>query len=261
MHRYPLARPPRALRARATVARPLAPLLSLTCLLPAEQMAPTDITDFAWFPAAAKDADHFKLFRIDKLAWRLRAHPKDLEFVDDSGAELPFEKLGDYILFIYQKYTAQRQPKKFKYFSNGKYVTFDPSFRVVGRPAASILMLFEENRKSGKQPWVFQRWCVEERPPILAIKGQEKQSVPATIPDDFICPITLDLMVDPVVAADGHTYDRCAIEEWFVGHSTSPKTGAELTATELYPNYTVRGQIRTWQEAQRCRPDGPAARP
>ena len=225
-------------------------------------MAPTDITDFAWFPAAAKDADHFKLFRIDKLAWRLRAHLKDLEFVDDSGAELPFEKLGDYILFIYQKYTAQRQPNKFKYFANGKYVTFDPSFRVVGRPAASILMLFEENRKSGKQPWVFQRWCVEERPPILAIKEQEKQSVPATIPDDFICPITLDLMVDPAVAADGHTYDQGAIQEWFdIGSSTSPKTGAELTATELYPNYTVRGQIRTWQEAQRCRPDGPAARP
>ena len=85
---------------------------------------------------------------------------------------------------------------------------------------------------------------------------------PATIPDDFICPITLDLMVDPVVAADSHTYDRGAIQKWFDGgSSTSPKTGAELTATELYPNYTVRGQIRTWQEAQRCRPDGLAARP
>jgi hypothetical protein len=132
-------------------------------------MAPTDITDFAWFPAAAKDADHFKLFRIDKLAWRLRAHPKDLEFVDDSGAELRFEKLGDYILFIYQKYTAQRQPNKFKYFANGKYVTFDPSFRVVNRPATpQILMLFEENRNPGRQPWVFQRWCVGWDHVILA---------------------------------------------------------------------------------------------
>jgi hypothetical protein len=216
------------------------------CCACSDQMAPTK---WAWFPAASKGADNFKLYGLGKLAGRLRAHPKDLEFVDDSGAKLPFEKLGDY---IDHKYTEQRQPNKFKYFAKDKikYVTFDPSFHVVGRPAASIYMLFEENRFSGMQPWVFKGWYVEEK------------SVPVTIPDDFICPITLELMVDPVVAADGHTYDRGPIQEWFDrGSSTSPKTGAELTATELYPNYTVRGQIHTWQDAQRCRPDGLAARP
>ena len=212
------------------------------CCACSDQMAPTKNTFRAWFPAASKGADNFKLFGLGKLAWRLRAHPKDLEFVDDRGANLPFEKLGDY---INHKYTEQRQPNKFKYFAKDKikYATFDPSFQVVGRPAASIYMLFEENRISGMQPWVFQGWYVEEK------------SVPVTTPDDFICPITMELMVDPVVAADGHTYDRGAIEDWLVGHSTSPMTGAELTATELYPNFTVRGQIRTWQEAQRCRPD------
>jgi hypothetical protein len=38
-------------------------------------------------------------------------------------------------------------------------------------------------------------------------------------------------------------------------------TGAELEFKMLFPNHTVRRQIRTWQEAQRCRPAGPAARP
>jgi hypothetical protein len=80
-------------------------------------------------------------------------------------------------------------------------------------------------------------------------------------PDHFICPITHNLMIDPVSAADGHTYERRAIEEWLVGHSTSPMTGAELKIKDLFSNHTVRGLIRTWQEAQRCRPAGPAARP
>ena len=67
-------------------------------------------------------------------------------------------------------------------------------------------------------------------------------------------------MMDPVSAADGHMYERRAIEEWLVSHSTSPMTGAELKTKDLVPNHIVRGLIRTWQEAQRCRPDGPAAR-
>jgi hypothetical protein len=27
-------------------------------------------------------------------------------------------------------------------------------------------------------------------------------------------------MVDPVICVDGHTYERHAIEKWFVGHRT-----------------------------------------
>ena len=70
-------------------------------------------------------------------------------------------------------------------------------------------------------------------------------------PDDFICPITHGLMIDPVSAADGHTYERRAIEDWLVGHSTSPMTGAKLEVKMLFPNHTVRSFIRTWQEVQR----------
>ena len=33
----------------------------------------------------------------------------------------------------------------------------------------------------------------------------------ALIPPSFICPITLDVFVDPVFTADGHTYSRAAI--------------------------------------------------
>ena len=36
-------------------------------------------------------------------------------------------------------------------------------------------------------------------------------------------------MQDPVLAADGFSYERAAIEDWFAkGHRTSPKTGLQL---------------------------------
>lgn len=45
---------------------------------------------------------------------------------------------------------------------------------------------------------------------------------PALFPDI----IPQDIMQDPVLAADGFSYERAAIEDWFAkGHRTSPKTG------------------------------------
>ena len=37
-----------------------------------------------------------------------------------------------------------------------------------------------------------------------------------------MCPITQDLMNDPVIAADSHTYERTAIERWLQTNITSP---------------------------------------
>jgi hypothetical protein len=34
------------------------------------------------------------------------------------------------------------------------------------------------------------------------------------IPEDYLCPIRQELMTDPVVASDGHTYDRESITDW-----------------------------------------------
>ena len=44
--------------------------------------------------------------------------------------------------------------------------------------------------------------------------------------DEFACPITYELIHDPVIAADGHTYDRSAIQRWLAKHDTSPKVRA-----------------------------------
>lgn len=58
------------------------------------------------------------------------------------------------------------------------------------------------------------------------------------------CPISLTRMVDPVVAADGHTYDRACIEEWFQRSDTSPMTNERMVNKNLVPNLLVLGMIR-----------------
>ncbi|KAG9448717.1 hypothetical protein H6P81_008682 [Aristolochia fimbriata] len=63
-------------------------------------------------------------------------------------------------------------------------------------------------------------------------------------PDDFRCPISLELMTDPVTVATGQTYDRVSIEKWFrAGNLICPKTGEKLTKTELVPNSALRKLI------------------
>jgi len=56
----------------------------------------------------------------------------------------------------------------------------------------------------------------------------------------FVCPITGEVMVDPVICADGHSYERAAIQTWLAEHGTSPMTGAPLNHTMLLPNHALR---------------------
>ena len=41
-----------------------------------------------------------------------------------------------------------------------------------------------------------------------------------TGPDELRCPITYEMMTDPVITVDGHTYERSSITEWFLNHNT-----------------------------------------
>ena len=57
----------------------------------------------------------------------------------------------------------------------------------------------------------------------------------------FVCPITQEPMVDPVVALDGHSYSRGAIQDWFrQGRLSSPCTNEQLASEQLLPNHNLR---------------------
>ncbi|PHU16110.1 U-box domain-containing protein 13 [Capsicum chinense] len=75
------------------------------------------------------------------------------------------------------------------------------------------------------------------------------------IPDDFRCPISLELMKDPVIVSSGQTYERSSIEKWLeAGHSTCPKTQQVLTSNAITPNYVLRSLIAQWCEVNGVEP-------
>ena len=66
----------------------------------------------------------------------------------------------------------------------------------------------------------------------------------SSVPDEYICPITQVVMVDPVLGSDGRSYERSAITEWLRTHNTSPLTREVMTAESLKPNYALRSLIQ-----------------
>jgi ankyrin repeat protein len=70
----------------------------------------------------------------------------------------------------------------------------------------------------------------------------KEEGVP--IPTRYCCPITLQLMMDPVVGPDGHTYERRAITKYVQMNGISPLTRAEMTIGQLNPCVMIRDLIR-----------------
>jgi hypothetical protein len=67
--------------------------------------------------------------------------------------------------------------------------------------------------------------------------------------NDLCCSITCELMRDPVIAADGNTYERAAIEQWLsTGAGTSPTTNEPLDNLTLIPNHMARRLIAALRE-------------
>jgi len=81
-------------------------------------------------------------------------------------------------------------------------------------------------------------------------QAQGNESIIRT-PSEFICPITCVVMKNPVITADGHTYEEKAIKDWFaIGKKTSPVTGLPLSTLQLTPNHTLRKAINEFEETK-----------
>ncbi|OIV89936.1 hypothetical protein TanjilG_31854 [Lupinus angustifolius] len=74
-----------------------------------------------------------------------------------------------------------------------------------------------------------------------------KVQIEITIPHLFRCPISLDLLEDPVTLCTGQTYDRSSIEKWLAsGNLTCPVTMQKLHDPSIVPNHTLRHLIDQW---------------
>merc|ERR1719171_3447531 len=65
-------------------------------------------------------------------------------------------------------------------------------------------------------------------------------------PPSFYCPVSQQVMRDPVVLCDGHTYERRHIQRWLQENNTSPVSGLQLPQQDIYPNHALRNAIEEY---------------
>lgn len=77
-------------------------------------------------------------------------------------------------------------------------------------------------------------------------------------PKDHYCPISHEIFIDPVIAADGYTYERASIEQWIKQTSdrgiippNSPMTGAPLENNNLISNFALRSLVNEWKSGDK----------
>ena len=78
--------------------------------------------------------------------------------------------------------------------------------------------------------------------------------LPIGPPDHYVCPISQQIMTDPVLASDGHHYERRFIVDWINlkgVHATSPKTNALLQSHSVFPDHSLRIEINEFMQKQR----------
>ncbi|XP_061669915.1 WD repeat, SAM and U-box domain-containing protein 1 isoform X2 [Syngnathoides biaculeatus] len=83
---------------------------------------------------------------------------------------------------------------------------------------------------------------------LRKVEELKNASVSSGVPDEFLCPITRELMREPVLAADGYSYEKEAIVMWIsTKNRSSPMTNLPLLTTLLTPNHTLKMAIARWR--------------
>ncbi|XP_068316548.1 U-box domain-containing protein 43-like [Pyrus communis] len=89
----------------------------------------------------------------------------------------------------------------------------------------------------------------KEREKKYMIKRKSLGAQPLEPLQSFYCPITRDVMMDPVETSSGQTFERSAIEKWFAdGNKLCPLTMTSLDTSILRPNKTLRQSIEEWKD-------------
>lgn len=81
----------------------------------------------------------------------------------------------------------------------------------------------------------------------VALFSTSKPRAEVEVPTCFLCPLTKQVMEDPVVIPSGNTYERTAITAWLIDKGTDPETGRKTTTEELYPNHALKKAIEGYE--------------
>jgi U-box domain len=75
------------------------------------------------------------------------------------------------------------------------------------------------------------------------------QQIVENVPDAFICPLTLEIMEDPVMNRSGHSFERAAIIEWMRReNATCPLTRKPIKLSDFVANRRLQQMIVEWQK-------------
>ena len=99
---------------------------------------------------------------------------------------------------------------------------------------------------------IVDNWFVEPNISALSLDFDKEDESKILTFKNFVCPLTKEVMKDPVVLESGQTYERTAIDYWFQRcledgrDPTCPVTGNVLSSLEQKPNIGLAGAIDEW---------------
>ncbi len=106
--------------------------------------------------------------------------------------------------------------------------------------SSKIALFHRHTLKSNKIKYLPDTYCKIDIDVILSYTPSVKLSENIS----FICPITHEIMHDPVICPEGQTFERAAIELWLSTNNSNPLTRNRLTQDMLIPNIALRNAIR-----------------
>lgn len=69
------------------------------------------------------------------------------------------------------------------------------------------------------------------------------------VPEDFICPLTLEVMKEPVMTRWGHSFERDAIIRWMEYHDQCPMTRNPLSLQDVIVHRALKARIQAWRRS------------
>lgn len=99
---------------------------------------------------------------------------------------------------------------------------------------------------------MFDNWAIEPVVVSKPIDSDAEEDAPIPPFKTFLCPLTKEVMKNPVVLESSQSYERSAIQHWFAHcreqgrDPTCPVTGQVLKSLELRPNISLSGTIQEW---------------
>eukprot|EP01018_Ginkgo_biloba_P008289 Gb_24983 [translate_table: standard] len=155
-----------------------------------------------------------------------------------------------YLLRLLRKYSKLFQ---YEYLDDVESKNLDSCFQSVRKSAREVNMNGRNNNWHG--------WRLDSIDSASKETHGSSGGMPVP-PEEFRCPISLQLMSEPVVISSGQTYEQVCIEKWFSeGHDTCPKTQQKLSHLSITPNYCLKGLIASWCEKHGINVPDPVSRP